>query len=94
MPTIDASMFAAEASEFSLRWETRGACRHHADLFVSPLAGDTPTLRLEREDAAKQVCATCPVMNDCRRYALRVRESIGIWGGLTAAERRVLFSDA
>lgn len=39
---------------------------------------------------AKRVCATCPVRTECLLYALANREEYGIWGGLTARERRAL----
>jgi WhiB family redox-sensing transcriptional regulator len=40
---------------------------------------------------AKQICAGCPVRGDCLEHALASRElAFGIWGGLTAAERRAL----
>ena len=38
--------------------------------------------------AAKAVCTTCPVQRDCLEAGMS--ESRGIWGGLTAAERRRL----
>ncbi|MUM03956.1 MULTISPECIES: WhiB family transcriptional regulator [unclassified Mycolicibacterium] len=43
-----------------------------------------------RERLAKQICRTCPVMLTCRGHAVRAGESHGIWGGLTAIERRDL----
>lgn len=38
---------------------------------------------------AKAVCATCPVIAECRTYAREVRETEGIWGGETPEERGV-----
>lgn len=40
--------------------------------------------------AAKRICASCPVQDDCLAVALTYNEDFGIWGGLTAAERRDL----
>ncbi len=37
---------------------------------------------------AKAVCQVCPVVVECRAYALQIREPYGIWGGLTESERR------
>ncbi|MFC9361671.1 WhiB family transcriptional regulator [Rhodococcus sp. NPDC057014] len=37
---------------------------------------------------AKRVCAGCEVRDDCLAEALAHDERFGIWGGLTAAERR------
>lgn len=36
---------------------------------------------------AKQICATCPVKQDCLRYATNNRIDFGVWGGLSANER-------
>jgi WhiB family redox-sensing transcriptional regulator len=46
----------------------------------------------DQERRAKAVCAGCPVVMECRVYALRVGEREGIWGGLTPKERRRRFS--
>lgn len=37
---------------------------------------------------AKAICATCPLIRQCRDYALDPRISDGIWGGMSEAERR------
>jgi WhiB family redox-sensing transcriptional regulator len=39
---------------------------------------------------AKAVCADCPVLDDCRRWALAHPRERGIWGGMTEGERRAL----
>lgn len=50
-------------------------------------------VRQEREAAAVAVCASCPVLDACRTYALSVdsdghlAEPEGVWGGLTSLER-------
>ena len=36
---------------------------------------------------AKEICARCPVEDQCLAYALRWREPHGIWGGRAPAER-------
>lgn len=41
-------------------------------------------------DAAKAVCRLCPVIMDCRRYALTTNQDQGVWGGLSERERRAL----
>jgi WhiB family redox-sensing transcriptional regulator len=43
----------------------------------------------EDPSPAKAVCAVCPVRAECLAAALARREPDGIWGGLTATERRV-----
>lgn len=37
---------------------------------------------------AKVICAECPVREACLEYALTSREKDGVWGGMTARERR------
>jgi WhiB family redox-sensing transcriptional regulator len=41
-------------------------------------------------DAAKAICATCPIAEACLEYALELRPSDGVWGGLTPIERHRL----
>ena len=48
--------------------------------------------RARRERIAKAICATCPVIKECREQALRLAEPYGIWGGLTEEERFQILS--
>ncbi|WP_411863258.1 WhiB family transcriptional regulator [Tsukamurella tyrosinosolvens] len=43
-----------------------------------------------REHEALQICHTCPVILECRSYALRTGQEFGIWGGLTSENRAQL----
>lgn len=62
-------------------WRQRGACRGlDPDIFYPPTDDEA--------DAAKAVCAECPVREPCLEFALSTREAEGIWGGTTARERR------
>ncbi len=36
---------------------------------------------------AKAVCAACPVLTECRSYALETDQRFGVWGGLSARQR-------
>jgi WhiB family redox-sensing transcriptional regulator len=38
--------------------------------------------------AAKAVCFACPVRTDCLAHAIQNNETVGIWGGLSAHQRR------
>lgn len=64
-------------------WRTDAACADmDPDLFF---AGDDQDV-----DAAKQVCARCPVRIECLETALAVNEMHGVWGGMAESERRRL----
>ena len=64
-----------------LWWKAQAACR-----------GTDTTLFFPEDDdeiaAAQQVCAGCPVQQECLDHALGAREQMGIWGGATERERR------
>jgi WhiB family redox-sensing transcriptional regulator len=65
------------------RWAHLASCRTlDPELFFPETAND--------EDAAKAVCAACPVRQACLDHALAASEPYGIWGGLTLRERRLL----
>ncbi|MFI1161329.1 WhiB family transcriptional regulator [Streptomyces sioyaensis] len=55
--------------------------------------GETPTVRNARQAAAQAVCGTCPVLAECRAYALsetgdgRLSEPEGVWGGMLPLAR-------
>jgi WhiB family redox-sensing transcriptional regulator len=73
-------------------WHSGAACRRdEAGLFFAPSKEPTAA-RLAREERAKRVCARCPVLLECREHALLQPEPYGVWGGLTAAERRVVLA--
>lgn len=44
----------------------------------------------ETAEKAKEICSGCPVRADCLDDALRHEDATGIFGGLTASERRRL----
>jgi WhiB family redox-sensing transcriptional regulator len=56
--------------------------------------GERGPRRRAREIAAKAVCASCPVLAQCRAHALAAQEPYGIWGGLTEDERLEIISKA
>jgi WhiB family redox-sensing transcriptional regulator len=41
-------------------------------------------------EAAKAICEICAVREPCLEFAIAAREKDGVWGGLTARERRRL----
>jgi WhiB family redox-sensing transcriptional regulator len=73
-------------------WEHKGACRGYPpEIFVFDKTGMRQTEIEAREAQAKRICATCPVLEQCRTYA-REHKPDGIWGGETPVERRKLRS--
>jgi len=60
-------------------WLERALCAH-----TDPTPFITPT----RYEEAKQVCALCPVITECREWAITTHEPRYVWGGLTPTERR------
>jgi WhiB family redox-sensing transcriptional regulator len=72
-------------------WQTRAQCRgQDASVFFSPPHLEKRDERELREAQAKAICSGCPVVMDCRDFALFTREPHGIWGGLNEIERRHL----
>lgn len=68
----------SKATQFD--WMKQAECKGMPiDIFY--VEEDEPT------DDAKAICRRCPVIKDCREYAL-LHEREGFWGGLSEAERR------
>lgn len=42
----------------------------------------------ENTQEAKRICARCPLIDECLQFAFDNDEHHGIWGGMSAAERR------
>lgn len=79
----------ATALEQFWSWAEDGACRGREALFYHA-EDEAKGLRRRKEVEAKKVCATCPVLDTCRDYALEHGELYGVWGGLTENERHRL----
>lgn len=59
-------------------------CTNYPDAF-SPVMGENPAM-------AKALCAECPIKTACAEYGIKYERS-GIYGGLTAVERRKIRSE-
>lgn len=44
----------------------------------------------ENGKRAKEICARCPVIDECLAYGLQINDQHAIYGGLTVRERRAL----
>jgi len=69
-----------------MNWRHQAVCRaEDPELFFPTGTGASATLQ---EEAAKVVCRRCPVIEQCRQWALASGQEAGVWGGLTKRERR------
>jgi hypothetical protein len=76
-----------------LAWQNYAACAdypHVADLWFAESLPDPQDRKhgVIYTKHAQQICSGCPVMNECGDYAITNHEQFGIWGGLTAEQRR------
>ncbi|QBI56868.1 WhiB family transcriptional regulator [Streptomonospora litoralis] len=76
-------------SQIDTSWQVDGSC-NDADpaLFFDPEDYARRGRREKRRQQAKQICAGCPVRQECLEHALTVPERHGVWGGLDEDERR------
>ena len=67
--------------EVELAWMQEGHCRYYpaGSFFPSDGVG---------VDAARAICAECPVQALCLAYALDNHIDHGVWGGCSERERR------
>lgn len=63
-------------------WTTDGRCYGHRDPDLFFAEGRA------RQRQALALCAACPVREACLFYALDHGIDFGVWGGLTAEQRR------
>ena len=61
-------------------WVDAAACRGLDSAIFYPLTD-------EEAETAKDVCAVCPVVDECLEHAIDNRERNGVWGGATERER-------
>jgi len=64
-------------------WRDQAACRGADSHVFFPTSEDVGAI-----NAAKEMCAACPVQETCLSYAVETNQTEGIWGGLTARQRR------
>jgi WhiB family transcriptional regulator, redox-sensing transcriptional regulator len=74
-----------EGSRMKGYWRSAAACASADPEMFFPVSKAGKAL--EHAAEAKAICADCPVRSDCLAFALRTRQSYGIWGGMTEEER-------
>ena len=67
-----------------MSWKDHGLCRGYDPSLFYPEDEEDPAYE------AKTVCDACPVREPCLEHAITNRERVGVWGGMTARERRRL----
>ena len=74
-----------------LDWQEEAACRQYDNfVFFGLEQGESDIERQARENRAKAICHTCPVIEPCLEFAMETNQKYGIWGGLTDKERASL----
>lgn len=71
-------------------WFAQAACKGMTDMFFGE------KLDYELRQKALATCATCPVIEPCRDYSLKLSRHLrlqGVWGGLTQKKRRILLKE-
>jgi len=63
-------------------WRDSALCRDGVNVDFFPFSEDSRAIH-----RVKEICALCPVTEDCLAYAMQTRQSEGVWGGLTSNER-------
>lgn len=69
-------------------WRDLAACRDEDPELFFPVGTAGPAR--EQIEHARAVCRRCSVIDTCLRWAVTAGQDDGIWGGLTAEERRTL----
>ena len=68
-----------------LTWRDDAVCRGFDISVFFPDESDSKSIA-----HAKEICASCPVQQECTSYAVEHNQTDGIWGGTTRQERRRL----
>lgn len=71
-------------------WFADAACKGMTDMFF----GEKLDYHLRQKALA--TCASCPVIEPCREYALKLSQHLrlqGVWGGLTQKQRRIILKE-
>lgn len=76
-----------EAPGAGVPWMDLAACKGHTPLFFPPKA-ERPQARVRRENRARRICSSCPVMDDCRSFA-REHHEYGFWAGESEEDRHL-----
>jgi WhiB family redox-sensing transcriptional regulator len=71
-----------------MTWRNRAACLDADPELFFPTGNTGPALVQIEE--AKLICGRCDVVETCLNWAIEFGQDAGVWGGLSAEERRTL----
>ena len=71
-----------------MAWRDSAACLDECPELFFPIGNAYPAIVQAEE--AKIVCGRCEVVDTCLSWAIEARQDSGVWGGLSADERRTL----
>ena len=71
-----------------MTWRNRAACLDADPELFFPTGNTGPAL--VQIEAAKLICGRCDVVETCLNWAIEFGQDAGLWGGLSAEERRTL----
>jgi WhiB family transcriptional regulator, redox-sensing transcriptional regulator len=71
-----------------MTWRDRVACLGEDPELFFPIGNTGPALVQIEE--AKVICRGCAVVGTCLEWALDFHQDSGVWGGLSADERRAV----
>jgi WhiB family transcriptional regulator, redox-sensing transcriptional regulator len=69
-------------------WRDSAACLDEDPELFFPTGNTGPAL--VQIEAAKVICGRCEVVEACLTWATEAGQDSGVWGGLSAEERRAL----
>lgn len=79
----DQEEFTPSEVDGPLAWQVEALCAQTDPELFFPSEGKSAK-------APKRICGACAVRAVCLQYALDRNEEFGVWGGLSARERRAL----
>ncbi|MGV9254277.1 WhiB family transcriptional regulator [Streptomyces sp. NPDC003697] len=71
-----------------MEWLRSAACVGEDPELFFPVGTIGPAV--QDIDAAKRICARCPVITECLAFALGSGQTAGVWGGTCEEERLAL----
>jgi len=71
-----------------MTWRSRAACLDENPELFFPIGNADPAFH--QINKAIVICRRCEVADTCLRWAMHSHQDDGVWGGLSADERRAL----